>query len=103
MADMPNPRARITRVYTSWRVRVPGHPAAFFADGKYGGTDAALAAAQAWRDEHWDGVNRRYEGKLTPEQRAEIITSGEPAIALAARYGVCRQYVYNLWSKNRRG
>jgi hypothetical protein len=100
---MPNPRARISRSNTSWMVRVPGHRTAFFADGKHGGTDAALAAAQAWRDEHWDGVNRRYEGKLTPEQRAEIIISGEPASVLAARYGVSRQYVWNLRSKNRRG
>lgn len=100
---MPNPRARISRSNTSWMVRVPGHRTAFFADGKHGGTDAALAAAQAWRDEHWDGKNRRYEGKLTLQQRAEILASDEPATLLAARYGVCRQYVYNLWSKNRRG
>jgi hypothetical protein len=99
---MPNPRARIIRVNT-WRVRVPGHPSAYFSDAKYGGEEAALAAAEAWRDAHWDGVNRRYEGKLTLEQRAEIIASDEPASVLAARYGVTRQYVWNLRSKNRRG
>lgn len=82
---------------------MPGYPPTFFADGKYGGTRTALTAAMHWRDTHWDGVSRRYEGKLTPEQRAELLASDESARMLAARYGVCRQYVYNLRSKNRRG
>jgi hypothetical protein len=102
---MPNPRARISRVHTSWRVRVPGHRHAFFADGKHGGTEAALAAAQKWRDEHWDGVdrsNRRFTGKLSTEQYREIVASDEPAAVLADRYGISRQYVYNLWWSNRK-
>lgn len=84
-----------------------GQSPKFFADGKYGGTDAALAAARAWRDAHWNGRNRvggaaAASAKLTLLQRAEIGASREPAADLAARYGISRQYVYDLRSRSRR-
>lgn len=89
-----NPNARITRVHRSWRVRVFGHPPQFFADSKYGGTDAALRAAREWRDAHWDGSNRSV--KLTPEQRREIRESEEHYLDVAERYGIHPNYVHQL-------
>lgn len=91
---MKNPDARITRVHTSWRVRVPGFPSAFFADGKHGGRDAALTAARAWRDERWDGRDLRY--KLTPRQRAEIRRSGKNYREIAEQYGIAPNYVHQI-------
>jgi len=96
-----NLRARISRIHTSWVVRVPGHRPMFFADGKHGGTDASLAAATAWRDEHWDGVSR--VGRLTLAERAAVSASDEPASVVAERYGITRQHVWNLRSQSRRG
>lgn len=89
-----SPNARITRVNQSWRVRVFGHPAAFFADSEYGGKRQALSAARAWRDERWDGTDRR--GRLTPEQRQEIAQSKESYREIAARYGIAPGYVHQL-------
>lgn len=86
--------ARISRTAGSWRVRVPGHAAQFFADSKYGGESKALSAARAWRDAHWDGRDLR--AKLTEQQRAEIRRSKGNAEKVAARYGITRQRVYEL-------
>lgn len=91
---MDNPSARINRVHTSWRVRVPGHPPTFFADGKYGSRDAAFAAAQEWRDERWDGKNR--SAKLTPAQREAIRTSSAHYKDIAEEYGISPYYVHQL-------
>lgn len=93
-----NPSARITRVHTSWRVRVPGHPPRFFADGSYGGKEASFAAARAWRDERWDGQHR-YARKLSAEQCAAIRRSRKPAAELAEQYGVTRQHIYRIRRK----
>lgn len=91
---MKNPRARITRVHTSWRVRVPGHPATFFADGKHGGEQASLAAAVAWRDERWDG---KFPGrKLSQRQRAAIKRSTRNYREIADRYGISPNYVHQI-------
>jgi hypothetical protein len=91
---MKNRHARITRVHTSWRVRVPGLPAAFFADGKHGGEQASLAAAIAWRDARWDG---KFPGrKLSPRQRAAIRKSARNYREIAERYGISPNYVHQL-------
>jgi hypothetical protein len=89
-----NPRARITRVHTSWRVRVPGHPATFFADGAYGGEQESLAAAAAWRDARWDGTDCRR--KLTPRQRAAIRRSTRSYKEIAEKYAISPNYVHQL-------
>lgn len=86
--------ARISRVYNSWRVRVFGHRPQFFADRNYGGTEAALEAARAWRDEHWDGTDRSQ--KLTPRQRAAIRRSTEHYQKVADRYGISPTYVHQI-------
>lgn len=93
-----NPSARITRVHTSWRVRVPGHPPRFFADGAHGGKEASFAAARAWRDERWDGKNA-YVRKLSEEQITEIRGSTKPIAKLAEEYGVTRQHIHRLRRK----
>lgn len=84
--------ARISRVNNSWRVRVSGYRPKFFADSKYGGTEAALEAARAWRDERWDGVDQ----KLTARQRAAIRRSKEHYLKVAERYGISPTYVHQL-------
>ncbi|MCK9513697.1 MAG: hypothetical protein M0R28_21070 [Pigmentiphaga sp.] len=91
---MSNPNARISRVNNSWRVRVFGHAPQFFADSEYGGTEQAIVAARAWRDQHWDGVDR--SRKLTPAQREEISKSTEHYKAIADRYGIAPNYVHQL-------
>ncbi len=94
---MSNPNARISRVRTSWRVRVFGHSPQFFADGKYGGTSEALHAARAWRDAHWDGWHR--SAKLTDAEREAVRRSTEDYKQVAERYGITRQYVHELRKK----
>lgn len=89
-----NSRARITRVHTSWRVRVPGHPPKFFADGKHGGKAVALAAAQAWRDARWDGVEP--SRKLSTQQKAAIRRSTRNYKEIAEKYGISPNYVHQL-------
>lgn len=91
----PTDRARISRTHASWRVRVPGHAPEFFADSTYDGdTDAALSAAQAWRDARWDGS---YPGqKLTPLQRKVIARSTDHYLDVAKRYGISPSYVHQL-------
>jgi len=86
--------ARISRVGNSWRVRVFGYRPEFFADSKYGGKGSALEAARAWRDEHWDGVDRVQ--KLTPRQRAAIRRSKEHYKVVAERYGISPTYVHQI-------
>ena len=86
--------ARISRVHSSWRVRVFGHRPEFFADSKYGGTEAALEAARAWRDERWDGTDRGQ--KLTARQRAAIRRSKEHYQKVAERYGISPFYVHQI-------
>jgi hypothetical protein len=86
--------ARISRVNNSWRVRVFGHPPEFFADSKYGGREAALRAARAWRDERWDGEDR--SRKLTPRQRAAIRRSKAHYKEVAERYGISPTYVHQI-------
>lgn len=88
------PNARISRVNNSWRVRVFGHRPKFFADSKYGGTREALEAARAWRDEHWDGVDRAQ--KLTPRQRAAIRRSKQHYLEVAEKYGISPTYVHQI-------
>lgn len=88
------PPARISRVNNSWRVRVHGHRPKFFADSNYGGEQAALDAALAWRDEHWDGSDLNQ--KLTPRQRAAIRRSKEHYIKVAERYGISPTYVHQI-------
>lgn len=86
--------ARIDRVYKSWRVRLTGHPARFFADSAYGGRQQALAAARAWRDARWDG--RDLGVKLTKQQRAEIRRSKENYLDVAERHNISPNYVHKL-------
>lgn len=86
--------ARISRVNNSWRVRVFGYRPEFFADSKYGGTEAALEAARTWRDERWDGTDRNV--KLTPEQREAIRQSDEHYKDVAERYGISPTYVHQI-------
>jgi len=91
---MRTPNARISRVHNSWRVRVFGHPATYFADSAYGGTAEALEAARAWRDERWDGRDRFR--KLSATQRAEIQRSSMHYKEIAERYGITPTYVHQL-------
>jgi len=91
---MRDPNARISRVHQSWRVRVFGHPPRFFSPTQYGSDEAALEAARAWRDAHWDGRDRWK--KLTPDQRREIQGSDEHYKLVAERYGIHPQYVNQI-------
>jgi len=84
----------ITRTGNSWRVRVPGFPAQSFADSKYGGQALSLSAARRWRDERWDGRDRR--SKLTPRDRAVIRRSKTHYVEVAERYGITPNYVHEL-------
>jgi hypothetical protein len=86
--------ARITRVKLSWRVRVSGHAAQYFADSRYGGTEAALDAARAWRDARWSGQDKRR--KLSPSQVREIQTSREHYVDIAERHRISPNYVHKL-------
>lgn len=95
---MRRPNARISRMHNSWRVRVFGHPTQYFADSSYGGTEAALEAARAWRDERWDGQDRFR--KLTPAQVREIQNSDENYKLVAERYGIAPNYVHQLRRKS---
>jgi len=88
------PYARISRVHNSWRVRVYGLRPRYFADSKYGSTDAALQAAKKWRDEHWDGTNR--SRKLTRREQLAIHRSTEHYRVIAKRYGISPNYVHKL-------
>jgi hypothetical protein len=91
--------ARISRVYKSWRVRVFGQRPQFFADSRYGGTEAALSAARAWRDKHWNGQDLRR--KLTDHEREAIRKSKERYADVAERYGISPNYVHKLRKQNR--
>jgi hypothetical protein len=91
---MKSPYPRISRVHNSWKVRVYGLPPRYFSPTEYGSSQDALRAAEAWRDEHWDGSDRRR--KLTAEQEREIRTSGEHYKVLAERYGISPTYVHEI-------
>lgn len=91
---MKNPNTRISRVNKSWRVRVFGHAPKFFADRHYDGKEKALAAARAWRDANWDGIDRTK--KLTDAERRAIRESTEHYKDVAARYGIAPNYVHQL-------
>jgi hypothetical protein len=86
--------ARISRVHSSWRVRVPGLRPHFFADRKHGGTDAALSAAKGWRDTHWDGEDR--SRKLTKMERLTIRHSKEHYKIVAERFRISPNYVHKI-------
>lgn len=89
-----DPNARISRVHGSWRVRVFGHSPKFFADSAHGGTEGALQAARAWRDERWDGSTPGV--KLSAEQKEEIRNSTDDYREVAARYGISAGYVHQI-------
>lgn len=91
---MAGSNARISRVHGSWRVRVPGHAAKFFADREHGGRDRALGAARKWRDDHWNG--KRRNEKLSPSQRATIRRSKEHYLIVAEKYNISPTYVHQL-------
>ena len=91
---MAGNNTRISRVQNSWRVRVHGHKAQFFADVTYGGKQQSLKAARVWRDRHWDGRERRL--KLTPADRRAIRKSTEYYKDVAERYGIAPNYVHQI-------
>ena len=91
---MSNPNARISRVHRSWRVRVFGHPPRYFADSHHGGTDGALEAARAWRDERWDGTDRFR--KLSDAEREAIRRSDAHYKEVADQYGIHPNYVHEI-------
>lgn len=92
MASTSN--ARISRVHGSWRVRVLGYKPQFFADSNHGGEQKALAAARAWRDSVWDGLDMNK--KLTRKQRNEIRRSRDHYAVVAERYGISANYVHQI-------
>lgn len=92
---MPTPaNARISRVGGSWRVRLFGYDPEYFADSKYGGQQAALAAARKWRDARWDGTTRYV--KLSKKKKAEIRRSKEHYVTVAEREGITPNYVHAI-------
>lgn len=81
-------------MHGSWRVRVFGHPPKFFADSTHGGEQAALQAARAWRDKHWNGqdLNR----KLSRRDRYDIRRSTAHYAEIAEKYGISPNYVHQI-------
>ena len=86
--------ARISRVHSSWRVRVFGLRPRFFADRNHGGRVGALRAARAWRDAHWDGRHRGR--KLTRAERHAIRKSTAHYKLVAKQYGITPNYVHKI-------